>query len=193
MNFTVLFQIIGSLNFQVRFSLNSYNTQDFFIFQGEYSSAHLYRNNETLSLYLRDDTDFELYQTNILNELEFSWRGFKVNGTDMLKIKSTGSTGMDDLNEFTFLSPVLDLQADILMEDCSVNVNETITESEVMQSLNFRNVNYGYIAGVILIIVMALELRMKIPIIIERLYGKQNEHELGESEYETMENLETRV
>ena len=193
MNFTVLFQIIGSLNFQVRFSLNSYNTQDFFIFQGEYSSAHLYRNNETLSLYLRDDSDFELYQTNILTELEFSWRGFKVNGTDMLKIKSTGSTDMDDLNEFTFLSPVLDLQADILMEDCSVNVNETITESEVMQSLNFRNVNYGYIAGVILIIVMALELRMKIPIIIERLYGKRDEHELGESEYETMENLETRV
>ena len=111
----------------------------------------------------------------------------------MRKIKSTGSTGMDDLNEFTFLSPVLDLQADILMEGCSVNVNETITRSEVLQSLNFRNVNYGYIAGVILIIVMALELRMEIPIIFERLYGKRNEHELEESEYETMENLETGV
>ena len=79
------------------------------------------------------------------------------------------------------------------MEDCSVNVNETITESEVMQSLNFRNVNYGYIAGVILIIVMALELRMKLPLIIERLIGQLNEHELKESEYETMENLETGV
>ena len=105
-----------------------------------------------------------------MNELEFSWRRFKVNGINIRKIKSTGATDMDDLNEFTFLSPVLDLQADILMEDCSVNVNETITGSEVMQSLNFRNVNYGYIAGVILIIVMALELRMKIPIIVERLY-----------------------
>ena len=147
----------------------------------------------SLSLYLRDDKDFELYQTNILNQLEFSWRGFKVNGTDMRKIKSTGTTDMDDLNEFTFLSPVLDLQADILMEDCSVNVNETITGSEVMQYLNFRNMNYGYIAGVILIIIMALELRMKIPTITERWYGKRNEHEVEESEYETMENLETRV
>ena len=53
--------------------------------------------------------------------------------------------------------------------------------------------NYGYIAGVILIIVMALEIKMKIPIIVERLYGKRNEHELEESEYETMENLETHV
>ena len=193
MNFTVLFHIIGGLNFQVQFSLNSYNTQDFFIFQGEYSSAHLYRNNETLSLYLRDDKDFELYQTNILNQLEYSWMEFKVNGTDMRKIKSNGAIDMDDLNEFTFLSPVLDLEADILMENCSVNVNETITGSEVMQSLNFRNVNYGYIAGVILIIVMALELRMKIPIIVERLYGKRSEHELDESDYETMENLETHV
>ena len=57
-----------------------------------------------------------------------------------------------------------------------------------MQSLNFRNVNYGYIAGVILIIVMALELRMKIPLIVERLYGKWSEHELDECDYETMEN-----
>ena len=98
-----------------------------------------------------------------------------------------------NLNEFTFLSPVLDLQADILIEECSVNVNETITGSEVMQSLNFRNVNYGYIAGVILIIVMALELRMKLPIIVVRLYGKRSEHELDENDYETMENLETHV
>ena len=193
MNFTVLFHLIGSLNFHVQFSLHSDNTQDFFFFQGENSSAHLYRNNETVSLYLRDDKEFELYQIHILNELDFSWRGFKVNGTDMRKIKSTGVTDMEDLNEFTFLSPIVDLQADILMNLCSPNASERITEGEVMQSLNLKNVNYGYIAGIMLLIVMALELRIKIPLITERLFGQQIENEFEESNYETMENLETRV
>ena len=55
-----------------------------------------------MSLYLREDKDFEVYQTHILNELRFSWRGFKVNGIDMKKIKSTGVTNMEGLNEFTF-------------------------------------------------------------------------------------------
>ena len=193
MNFTVLFHLIGNLNFHVQFSLHSDNTQDFFIFQGENSSAHLYRNNETVSLYLRDDKDFELYQIRILNELEFSWRGFKVNGTDMRKIKSTGVTNMEGLNEFTFLTVVVDLQADVLMNLYSPNISETITEGEFMQSLNFKNVNYGYIAGIMLLIVVGLELKIKIPLIIERLFGQQIENDFAESDNETMEILETDV
>ena len=90
MNFTILFHLIGNLNFHVQFSLHSHNTQDFFIFQDENSSAHLYRENETVSLYLREEKDFEVYQMHILNELNFSWIGFKVNGIDMKQIKATG-------------------------------------------------------------------------------------------------------
>ena len=193
MNFTVLFHLIGNLNFHVQFSLHSANTQDFFFFQGENSSAHLYRNNETVSLYLRDDKEFELYQIHILNELDFSWRGFKVNGTDMRKIKSTGVTNMEGLNEFTFLTVVVDLQADVLMNPYSPNVSETITEGEFMQSLNFKNVNYGYIAGIMLLIVVVLELKIKIPLIIERLFGQQIENDFAESDNEIMEILETHV
>ena len=193
MNFTVLFHLIGNLNFHVQFSLHSDNTQDFFFFQGENSSAHLYRNNETVSLYLRDDKEFELYQIHILNKLDFSWRGFKVNGTYMRKIKSTGVTNMEGLNEFTFLTVVVDLQADVLMNLYSPNVSETITEGEFMQSLNFNNVNYGYIAGIMLLIVVALELKIKIPLIIERLFGQQIENDFAESDNETMESLETDV
>ena len=146
-----------------------------------------------MSLYLRDDKDFELYQIHILNELDFSWRGFKVNGTDMRKIKSTGVTNMEGLNEFTFLSVVVGLQADVLMNLYSPNVSETITEGEFMQSLNFNNVNYGYIAGIMLLIVVALELKIKIPLIIERLFGQQIENDFAESDNETMEILETHV
>ena len=68
MNFTILFHIIGRLNFHVIFESNVYYTQDFFIFEGGNSSAHLYRDNKTVYLYLYHNRDFELYQSDILNE-----------------------------------------------------------------------------------------------------------------------------
>ena len=193
MNFTILFHIIGTLNFHVQFSLHSDYTQDFFIFQGVNSYAYLYRNNGTVSLYMRDDKSFQLFQANISNELEFSWRGFKINGTEMKLIKSTGSTDMYDLNEFTFLSPVLDLQPDILMETCALNSNEISSESKSISSLNLKNVNYGYIAAIILMFAIALELKIKIPLLINRLIQKDNDPGFEESDYVSMEVIETEL
>ena len=144
-------------------------------------------------LYMRDENGFQLYQEDILNKLEFSWGGFKINGTEMKMVKSTGSTNMDDLNEFTFLSPVLDLQPDILMENCTLNTNETISESKFISSVNPKNVNYGYIAAIILIFAIALELKMKIPVLFNRLIGTEVAQELEESEYVSMVNMETEV
>ena len=191
MNFTILFHIIGNLNFHVQFSLDSNYMQDFFIFQGGNSTAHLYRNNETVSLYLRDEKGFELYQTNILNKLEFSWRGFQINGTDMKLIKSTGNTSMDYLNEFTFISPIIDLQPGIISEVSNFNNNES--ESRFISPQNSKDVNYGYIAAIILIFAIALELKMKIPLLINRLFGKEINQKIEESDYVSMENMEKNV
>ena len=193
MNFTILFHFIETLNFHVQFSLYSHSTQDFFVFQGGNSYAYLYRNNQTVFLYMRDENGFQLYQEDILNKLEFSWGGFKINGTEMKMVKSTGSTNMDDLNEFTFLSPVLDLQPDILMENCTLNTTETTSESKFISSVNPKNVNYGYIAAIILIFAIALELKMTIPLLFNRLIGTEVTQELEESEYVSMVNMETEV
>ena len=191
MNFTILFHIIGNLNFHVQFSLDSNYMQDFFIFQGGNSTAHLYRNNETVSLYLRDDEGFELYQTNILSKLEFTWKGFQINGTDMKLIKSTGNTSMDYLNEFIFISPIIDLQPGIMLEMSNFNNNES--ESRFISPQNSKDVNYGYIAAIILIFAIALELKMKIPLLINRLFGKEINQKIEESDYVSMENMETNV
>ena len=191
MNFTILFHIIGNLNFHVQFSLDSNYMQDFFIFQGGNSTAHLYRNNETVSLYLRDDERFELYQTNILNKLEFSWRGFQINGTDMKLIKSTGNTSMDYLNEFIFISPIIDLQPGIMLEAGNFNNNES--ESRFISPQNSKDVNYGYIAAIILMFAIALELKIKIPLLINRLIQKDNDQGFEESDYVSMEVIETEL
>ena len=193
MNFTILFHFIEALNFHVQFSLHSHYTQDFFVFQGGNSYAYMYRNNQTVFLYMRDDNGFQLFQADILNKLEFSWGGFKINGTEMKMIKSTGSTDMNNLNEFTFLSPIVTLQPDIPMETCTLNTNETISESKFISSLNSKNVNYGYIAAIILIFAIALELKMKIPLLFNMLIGTEVAQELEESEYVSMVNMVTEV
>ena len=193
MNFNILFQFVGSLNFHVIFLLNSYSMQDLFFFQGRNSSAYLYRNNNTVSLYLGNNRSFEIYQTDISNQLDFSWRGYKVNGTDMKRIKSTGNTDLSDLNEFTFLSPISDLQPDDLTEICKLNSNEATPRDMSISSLDSNNVNYGYIAGIILIFAFALELKVKIPLLINRLFRKETENGVEESDYESMANVETEV
>ena len=142
-----------------------------------------------MTLYLRDDKGFELYQTNILNKVEFSWKGFQINGTDMKLIKSTGNTSMDYLNEFIFISPIIDIQPGIMLEASNFNNNES--ESRFISPQNSKDVNYGYIAAIILIFAIALELKMKIPLLINRLFGKEINQKIEESDYVSMENMET--
>ena len=123
MNFTLLFAVVGNLNFIVKFLINADDKQNFFLFDGVNSSAYLYRNNHTVFLYLRKDNNLEIYKADILNSLEFSWLGFKVNGTEMEKIKSTGELDVE-FHAFTFISPILNTQSDISKEIPLANSKE---------------------------------------------------------------------
>ena len=49
----------------------------------------------------------ELYKTDIVDRIQFSWKGFKVNGSEMEKIKSTGEGEILTFDAFTFLSPIV--------------------------------------------------------------------------------------
>ena len=178
MNFTILFQLIGNLNFNLSFELSQSVTQDFFIFNGLNSSAHLYRVNKDIYLLLYQNDQFERYQSSVLSKLHFSWVDFSFNGTCMKKVKSTGDINMTDLNQFTFLSPVLDFQPHIS------------TELEPMQSIKLSDVNYGYIAGLMLIFALAIELKVKIPLIFNKLFRNNSESEVDNSDYVSMMNIE---
>ena len=97
------------------------------------------------------------------------------------------------MNEFTFLSPVLDLQPDILMETCALSSDEITSESKFISSLNLKNGNYGYIAAIILVFAIALELKIKIPLLFNRLLQKDNDLGFEESDYVSMEVIETEL
>ena len=109
----------------------------------------------------------------------------------MKLIKSTGNTSMDYLNEFTFISPIIDLQPGIMLEASNFNNNES--ESRFISPQNSKDVNYGYIAAIILMFAIALELKIKIPLLINRLIQKDNDQGFEESDYVSMEVIETEL
>ena len=73
------------------------------------------------------------------------------------------------------------------------NFNNNESESRFISPQNSKDVNYGYIAAIILIFAIALELKMKIPLLINRLFGKEINQKIEESDYVSMENMETNV
>ena len=140
--------VVGNLNFVIIFLISADEKQDFFLFEGVNTTAHLYRHNETIYLYMNDERKAAYYQTDVGSVLEFSWKGFKVNGTEMVKVKSDGEFPLD-FNTFTFISP-------ILHSHCS-----EILQKVYFNSPDLANVNYGYIVGIVTIVALIFDSNRK--------------------------------
>ena len=108
MDFNLLFRLVATLSFSIKFNIDTNNKQDFFIFNGENTTAHLFRENETLNLFIRTNSSFKRYEiSNITTKFEFSWNEFKVDGRKMEIVKSHGQLDELQFNGYTFLSPWL--------------------------------------------------------------------------------------
>ena len=133
MNFNFLFSVVSALSFVVEFPVNSNNTQDYFFFEGNNQTAHLYRENKTLFLHLNHNHGkmFSFFNTTIKRgTFLFSWKGFKVDGVDMLLQRSNGDIQHSKFEHFTFVSPI---------------INVLDIESPVTPVYNLENdVNYWY-------------------------------------------------
>ena len=177
MNFNFLFGIVGDLNFIVTFLVNGQAKQDFFIFDGNNATAHLHRYNQTIYLQLDNGVKTTIYKTDIENMLEFSWSGFKVNGTEMVKVGSNGNFSTI-FNAFTFLSPLTNFSClHISNEDKSLGF------------INSTNTNYGYIVGIILIITIVFDIKPKTWQLLKKVFNNLNVSYNDDSTYETMNKL----
>ena len=133
MNFNLIFSALSAFSFIIEFAVNSDERQDYFLFVGNITSAHLFRENTTLYLHLTRDHGkmFSLYNTTIKkNGFQFSWNGFTVDGEEMVLQRSIGEMGQMEFEHFTFISPIVNI-FDI---ECAV---ETIYH-------NANIVNYWY-------------------------------------------------
>ena len=139
MNFTLFFSLISTLSFVVEFPVHSGNKQDYFYFEGRNQSAYLSRNDQNLSLFLSQGSNYSLYRKQInRSNFFFSWNGFQVNDVGMTVVKTIGSVDDFNFDHFTFISPIVD-----------VIFNEP--ETECVYSLS-DNVNYWYILLIVLVV-----------------------------------------
>ena len=119
------------------------------MFEGVNATAHLHRYNQTIYLQLSNEFETSFYQTDIDNTMEFSWIGFKVNGTEMKKVKSDGDFSLM-FNTFTILSPLVNFS-------CLDNSNE----EKLLNYSNLTGINYGYIVGIVLIVAIVFDFKPK--------------------------------
>ena len=180
MNFNFLFGIVGNLNFIITFLLNEHVQQDFFLFEGVTSAAHLHRYNHSVYLQLNNGTKTTLYKTDIENTLEFSWKGFKVNGTEMERVGSNWEIPMT-FHTFTFLTPLVNFSCfNILNEQRIIGLKHVI------------NTNYGYIIGIVLVVAIIFDIKPRTWNLIRKVFNNLNECEKDDT-YETMMPLESAV
>ncbi len=136
MNFNLLFTTLSTLSFFVKFQVNSEARQDFFVFDGVNQSAHLFRDDQILTLYLQQNHDYQLYTSAVRSpNFTFSCNGYLVDGVRMLLQNSTDSIKNVTFQNFSILSPILEL----VEFDCSV---------EPVYRLN--SINYGYLVVIFL-------------------------------------------
>ena len=139
MNFNLLFSLLATQSFVLEFSVHVWNRQDYFFLEGDDQTAYLYRDNYTLGLHLSQGSNYSVYKTQIdQRNFIFSWHGFAVDGVEMTLSDAAGSIGDLKFNNFTFISPI-------------VEVISYEGETECVYQLN-DNVNYWYILLIVLVV-----------------------------------------
>ena len=149
------------------------------MFQGVNSSAHLHRFNQTIYLQLSNGIETSIYQTDFENMLEYSWIGFKVNGTEMNKAKSNGDMLLK-FDTFTFLSPLVNF-----------SYFDDLNEEKLLNFNNLININYGYIVGIVLIVAIVFDIKPKTWKLMKNMLNVEKSDKDGI--YNTLRRLETTI
>ena len=169
MEFNLLFGLVSALAFEIQFIVNHDATHDYFYFNGENETAHLFRENNTVTLHLAKDLNYTIYQADILSTLSFTWDDFKVNGIAMTLVQDNGDVNKSRYSTFTFLSPI---------------VHEPVLDCSAQPVINFKTINYGYIIAIVSIIAFIFDLK---PAVVKRIRDLL----IKEHIYETTQRMST--
>ena len=122
MDFILLFTLTMNLSFTIKYVVNTEEKQDYFIFSGPSdATAHLFRKNSSVILFLQSNNNTEVYQVpNITNEFEFRWNEHQVNGQVMNKVTSKGRVSDLYFDSYAFLSPYLEVIPNTVIEKTEV-------------------------------------------------------------------------
>ena len=171
MNISLIFTSLSLLSFEIKFQFDNVDHQDLFIFSGDNTSAHLFRSNDSVILYLRNSKSFEIYESTHLSPITFEWKDYMINGEQMVLSRSQGSIIKDNYQDFVFISPIFEF-------------DENGSIAEPILNFKFEDLNYGYL----LIIVFGVGIALHPNLIgyvgpeISRLFSKSVQNETIELE-----------
>ena len=177
MNFNLVFSLVSSLSFIIKFEVDSNERQDYFLFAGHNNTAHLYRENRTLLLHITQQHGkmLAIYNASLEDyNFTFSWSGFQINDRMMKKQRSVGQIGQLEFEHFTFISPVVDVA------DLQCSIDSIIYDVE--------NVNYWYFLFMMLAVAIIFDSKTLAIDTLKRLMKIQNINHDYESEYVSMDN-----
>ena len=162
MDFSLLFALVSTLTFSLHFEIDCNETQDYFFFQSSSNcTAHLYRRNNTLILFLKQDAAYEIYNYNVTNNFEFSWDGYKVDNEKMVCVRTNEQVDDLSFDSYTFLSPILSFYEVTLLGG-----------DEPEPVFGCKEVNYGYIAFILISVFLGFELKHLPPIIYREFVNR---------------------
>ena len=171
MNFNLLLSAVSALSFVIEFPVNTEERQDYFLFEGNNKSVHLFRENTTLYLHFTCDNGmmFSLYNTSVDEKtFQFSWDGFEVDEKAMILQRFYGKIPEDlEFEHFTFISPIVE------MLDIECSVEPIIYNHEV--------VNYWYFFIMIFVVAIFFDSKTLGINFLKRLLNRM------ESDYVTMD------
>ena len=110
MDINFVFTAVVALNFVVKFDITTEHFQDYFLFSGSDSIAHLYRENATTYLFLKHESSQQLFTfDNASTPLEFAWDRKTINNKPMNVHNNHSLLNQFDFDAYTFLSPIMEL------------------------------------------------------------------------------------
>jgi hypothetical protein len=150
----IIFPIVTSLGFTINYTYTTADKQDYFILQGpNNATAHLFRENKTLTLFLLQNTSLQIYNHSTSQDFNFKWIGYKINDEPMSLVKSVGSMKNLEFDYLTFISPT---------------VLEVDDPADLASIVNCREINYGYIIFIVMGAVIGVEGKHLFPIMYKR-------------------------
>lgn len=137
MNISLLLTTLSLLSFEIKFQFNDVDHQDFFIFDGFNTTAHLFRRNDSVLLYLTNNSSFEIYKSVPSSPINFKWEDYMINDKEMELLRSQGHIISYEYRNFVFLSPLTGFYD-----------NDPIPEP--ILDFKFGDINYGYVLLIVL-------------------------------------------
>jgi len=132
MNLNLLLAVFSPILFSVSWPISNEPHQDFFILNGENSSAHFLRKNETFYLHLEREYQTKIISYNdTIDSLTFSWPELMINGINISEQDLNYYTSIS-VNSLTFLNPEF--------------VNHCPESSMIQATYLNSSINYGFIA-----------------------------------------------